>query len=58
MSAAISAPPEAVEVIGLQLPDQLKWRTFFSRKAKNPKYLRRSDDGYGGADAVSRPARC
>jgi hypothetical protein len=40
---AISAPPKPVEVIGSLLPDQLKWKVFFSRQAKNPKYLRHGD---------------
>jgi 2-keto-4-pentenoate hydratase/2-oxohepta-3-ene-1,7-dioic acid hydratase in catechol pathway len=40
---AISAPPKPVEVIGSLLPDRLKWRVFFSRQAKNPKYLRHGD---------------
>jgi 2-keto-4-pentenoate hydratase/2-oxohepta-3-ene-1,7-dioic acid hydratase in catechol pathway len=40
---AISAPPKPIEIIGSLLPDQLKWKTFFSRQAKNPKYLRHGD---------------
>jgi 2-keto-4-pentenoate hydratase/2-oxohepta-3-ene-1,7-dioic acid hydratase in catechol pathway len=43
VGTAISAPPKPVEVIGSLLPDQLKWRVFFSRQAKNPKYLRHGD---------------
>jgi 2-keto-4-pentenoate hydratase/2-oxohepta-3-ene-1,7-dioic acid hydratase in catechol pathway len=43
VGTAISAPPKPVEVIGSLLPDQLKWRIFFSRQAKNPKYLRHGD---------------
>jgi 2-keto-4-pentenoate hydratase/2-oxohepta-3-ene-1,7-dioic acid hydratase in catechol pathway len=43
VGTAISAPPKPVEVIGSLLPDQLKWKTFFSRQAKNPKYLRHGD---------------
>jgi 2-keto-4-pentenoate hydratase/2-oxohepta-3-ene-1,7-dioic acid hydratase in catechol pathway len=43
VGTAISAPPKRIEVIGSLLPDQLKWRIFFSRQAKNPKYLRRGD---------------
>ncbi|MDT5182893.1 MAG: hypothetical protein QOI29_1051 [Mycobacterium sp.] len=43
VGTAISAPPKPVEIIGSLLPDQLKWKTFFSRQAKNPKYLRHGD---------------
>jgi 2-keto-4-pentenoate hydratase/2-oxohepta-3-ene-1,7-dioic acid hydratase in catechol pathway len=43
VGTAISAPPKPVEVIGSLLPDQLKWRVFFSRQAKNRKYLRHGD---------------
>jgi 2-keto-4-pentenoate hydratase/2-oxohepta-3-ene-1,7-dioic acid hydratase in catechol pathway len=43
VGTAISAPPKPVEVIGSLLPDQLKWQVFFSRQAKNPKYLRHGD---------------
>src|SRR5258705_11725485 len=43
VATAISAPPKPIEIIGSLLPDQLKWKTFFSRQAKNPKYLRHGD---------------
>jgi len=43
VGTAISAPPKPIEVIGSLLPDQLKWKAFFSRQAKNPKYLRHGD---------------
>src|SRR6202042_1892198 len=43
VGTAISAPPKPIEIIGSLLPDQLKWRIFFSRQAKNPKYLRDGD---------------
>jgi 2-keto-4-pentenoate hydratase/2-oxohepta-3-ene-1,7-dioic acid hydratase in catechol pathway len=43
VGTAISAPPKPVEVIGSLLPDQLKWRVFFSRQAKSRKYLRHGD---------------
>jgi 2-keto-4-pentenoate hydratase/2-oxohepta-3-ene-1,7-dioic acid hydratase in catechol pathway len=43
VGTAISAPPKPIEVIGSLLPDQLKWKVFFSRQAKNPKYLRDGD---------------
>jgi 2-keto-4-pentenoate hydratase/2-oxohepta-3-ene-1,7-dioic acid hydratase in catechol pathway len=43
VGTAISAPAKPIEVIGSLLPDQLKWKAFFSRQAKNPKYLRHGD---------------
>jgi len=43
VGTAISAPPKPIEIIGSLLPDQLKWKAFFSRQAKNPKYLRHGD---------------
>jgi 2-keto-4-pentenoate hydratase/2-oxohepta-3-ene-1,7-dioic acid hydratase in catechol pathway len=43
VGTAISAPPKPIQFIGSLLPDQLKWKTFFSRQAKNPKYLRHGD---------------
>jgi 2-keto-4-pentenoate hydratase/2-oxohepta-3-ene-1,7-dioic acid hydratase in catechol pathway len=43
VGTAISAPPKPVEIIGSLLPDQLKWKVFFSRQAKNPKYLHHGD---------------
>jgi 2-keto-4-pentenoate hydratase/2-oxohepta-3-ene-1,7-dioic acid hydratase in catechol pathway len=43
VGTAIIAPPRPIEIIGSLLPDQLKWKTFFSRQAKNPKYLRHGD---------------
>jgi len=43
VGTAISAPPKPIEIIGSLLPDQLKWKTFFSRQAKNPKYLHHGD---------------
>src|SRR3984957_14698719 len=43
VGTAISAPPKPFQIIGSLLPDQLKWKTFFSRQAKNPKYLRHGD---------------
>src|SRR6202012_1020694 len=43
VGTAISAPPKPVQIIGSLLPDQLKWKTFFSTQAKNPKYLRHGD---------------
>jgi 2-keto-4-pentenoate hydratase/2-oxohepta-3-ene-1,7-dioic acid hydratase in catechol pathway len=43
VGTAISAPPKPIEIIGSLLPDQLKWKVFFSRQAKNPKYLHHGD---------------
>ncbi|MDT5007173.1 MAG: hypothetical protein QOJ24_4349 [Mycobacterium sp.] len=43
VGTAISAPAKPIEIIGSLLPDQLKWKTFFSRQAKNRKYLRHGD---------------
>ena len=43
IGTAISAPPKPLQFIGSLLPDQLKWKTFFSAQAKNPKYLRHGD---------------
>jgi len=43
VGTAISAPAKPIEVIGSLLPDQLKWKAFFSRQAKNPKYLHHGD---------------
>ena len=40
---ALSAPPKAVEIIAGLLPPALKWKIFFQRQAKNPKYLRHGD---------------
>lgn len=40
---ALSAPPKPVEIIGSLLPPALKWRMFFARQAKNPKYLHHGD---------------
>jgi 2-keto-4-pentenoate hydratase/2-oxohepta-3-ene-1,7-dioic acid hydratase in catechol pathway len=43
VGTAISAPPKPIEIIGSLLPDRLKWKTFFSTQAKNPRYLRHGD---------------
>jgi 2-keto-4-pentenoate hydratase/2-oxohepta-3-ene-1,7-dioic acid hydratase in catechol pathway len=40
---ALSAPPKPVELIARFLPPALKWRLFFQRQAKNPKYLKQGD---------------
>ncbi|MFE3442607.1 fumarylacetoacetate hydrolase family protein [Nocardia sp. NPDC059180] len=43
VGTAISAPPKPVEIIGAMLPPKIKWKLFFDRQAKNPKYLRDGD---------------
>ena len=43
VGTAISAPAKPIEIIGSLLPDQLKWKMFFSGQAKNRKYLRDGD---------------
>jgi len=40
---ALSAPPKPIEIIGSLLPPAVKWKAFFSRQSKNPKYLRDGD---------------
>jgi 2-keto-4-pentenoate hydratase/2-oxohepta-3-ene-1,7-dioic acid hydratase in catechol pathway len=40
---ALSAPPKPIEVIGSLLPPAVKWKAFFKRQAKNPKYLKHGD---------------
>jgi 2-keto-4-pentenoate hydratase/2-oxohepta-3-ene-1,7-dioic acid hydratase in catechol pathway len=39
IGTAISAPPKIVQKIGELIPPALKWKFFFARQAKNPKYL-------------------
>jgi 2-keto-4-pentenoate hydratase/2-oxohepta-3-ene-1,7-dioic acid hydratase in catechol pathway len=43
VGTALSAPPKPVEIIGSLLPPSVKWKVFFNRQAKNPKYLRDGD---------------
>ncbi|MDG4667253.1 fumarylacetoacetate hydrolase family protein [Mycobacterium sp. 236(2023)] len=43
IGTALSAPPKVVEKIGALLPPALKWKSFFTSQAKNPKYLRDGD---------------
>lgn len=43
VGTALSAPPKPVELIGHLLPPATKWRLFFQRQEKNPKYLRDGD---------------
>ena len=40
---ALSAPPKPVQFIVSFLPPALKWKLFFQRQAKNPKYLKDGD---------------
>lgn len=43
IGTALSAPPKPVEVIGSLLPAATKWKMFFKKQAKNPKYLKPGD---------------
>ncbi|MBV8928870.1 MAG: fumarylacetoacetate hydrolase family protein [Mycobacteriaceae bacterium] len=43
VGTALSAPPKPIEIIGSLLPPAVKWKAFFSRQAKNPKYLQHGD---------------
>jgi 2-keto-4-pentenoate hydratase/2-oxohepta-3-ene-1,7-dioic acid hydratase in catechol pathway len=43
VGTALSAPPKPIEIIGSLLPPAVKWKAFFNRQAKNPKYLHDSD---------------
>jgi len=43
VGTALSAPPKPIEIIGSLLPPAVKWKAFFNRQAKNPKYLREGD---------------
>ncbi|MCV7382998.1 fumarylacetoacetate hydrolase family protein [Mycolicibacter longobardus] len=43
VGTALSAPPKPVEIIGSMLPPTIKWRIFFGKQAKNPKYLHEGD---------------
>jgi 2-keto-4-pentenoate hydratase/2-oxohepta-3-ene-1,7-dioic acid hydratase in catechol pathway len=43
VGTALSAPPKPVQVIGSLLPANVKWKVFFSRQAKNTKYLHDGD---------------
>jgi 2-keto-4-pentenoate hydratase/2-oxohepta-3-ene-1,7-dioic acid hydratase in catechol pathway len=40
---ALSAPPKPIEIIARFLPPAVKWKIFFQRQAKNPKYLKQGD---------------
>jgi 2-keto-4-pentenoate hydratase/2-oxohepta-3-ene-1,7-dioic acid hydratase in catechol pathway len=43
VGTALSAPPKPVEIIGSLLPAATKWKLFFKRQARNPKYLNDGD---------------
>ncbi|MFI5507184.1 fumarylacetoacetate hydrolase family protein [Mycobacterium sp. NPDC051804] len=43
VGTALSAPPKPIEIIGSLLPPAVKWKAFFKRQAKNPKYLKNGD---------------
>ncbi len=43
VGTALTAPPKPIEIIGSLLPPAVKWKAFFNRQAKNPKYLRDGD---------------
>ncbi len=40
---ALKAPPKPIEIIGSLLPPARKWKIFFSKQAKNPRYLQHGD---------------
>jgi 2-keto-4-pentenoate hydratase/2-oxohepta-3-ene-1,7-dioic acid hydratase in catechol pathway len=40
---ALSAPPKPVELVAALLPPALKWRLFFAKQARNPRYLKDGD---------------
>ncbi len=40
---ALKAPPKAVEKLAGLLPPATKWKLFFARQARNPRYLRDGD---------------
>jgi len=43
VGTALSAPPKPVQKVVSLLPDDLKWKLFFSSQAKNNKYLHDGD---------------
>ncbi len=43
VGTALSAPPRPVEVLGSLLPPAVKWKVFFKRQSRNPRYLRAGD---------------
>lgn len=40
VGTALSAPPKPIEMIGNLLPVALKWKIFFAKQEKNPRYLK------------------
>ena len=40
---ALSAPPKPAEIVAALLPPALKWKLFFAKQAKNPRYLQGGD---------------
>jgi 2-keto-4-pentenoate hydratase/2-oxohepta-3-ene-1,7-dioic acid hydratase in catechol pathway len=51
---ALTAPPKVVEKLAGLLPTGTKWKFFFKRQARNPRYLR---DGDLVAAAIATPDR-
>ncbi len=43
VGTALSAPPKPVELISRLLPPAVKWKAYFKRQERNPKYLRDGD---------------
>jgi 2-keto-4-pentenoate hydratase/2-oxohepta-3-ene-1,7-dioic acid hydratase in catechol pathway len=43
VGTALSAPPKPLEILGSLLPARIKWRAFFTRQARNPRYLHDGD---------------
>lgn len=43
VGTAVTAPPKPVQIIGSLLPENLKWKIFFQRQERNPKYLHDGD---------------
>lgn len=43
VGTALSAPPKPIEIIGSLLPPATKWRIFFRKQAKKPRYLQDGD---------------
>ncbi|MBT1191240.1 fumarylacetoacetate hydrolase family protein [Rhodococcoides kroppenstedtii] len=40
---ALTAPPKPIEIAGAFLPPALKWKIFFGKQGRNPKYLKDGD---------------
>jgi 2-keto-4-pentenoate hydratase/2-oxohepta-3-ene-1,7-dioic acid hydratase in catechol pathway len=43
IGTALSAPPKPVEIVASFLPAATKWRIFFKKQVKNPRYLQDGD---------------